>query len=120
MPNEIPCCPSCANEDVDEIKSYAVPIRHWVLCCECGTTGPYRPTAEAAIAAWASLHGPGRPSCEKERRVYWQGLAYAGMSLLDALNGTLVHKGRGTTVDMFVSDVEKAKEVLRQEAPDAP
>jgi hypothetical protein len=47
---------------------------------------------------------------EQERRIYWQGLAYSGMTLVDQLNGHHVTRGQGVTEETFQ---EAARELNR-------
>ena len=49
---------------------------------------------------------------EKERRVYWQGLAYQGMSLVDSILRNKMAFGDGTTEDTFRADCRKAIEMV--------
>ncbi len=44
---------------------------------------------------------------EKTRRVHWQGLAYKGMNLVDAVLQKSIVCGAGTTEDEFARDCEK-------------
>lgn len=64
---------------------------------------------------------------EKERRVYWQNLAYVGMRLVDRLNSRKLSRGEGCTEDTFEDaanlvglryrrdqwDVSRAEELLQ-------
>lgn len=78
MASEIPCCPSCESTDVAVTGIGDGPGCCCVDCLDgCLMTGPGRDTPEAAIAAWAALHGPGRECevCETEHlRGFYEGL----------------------------------------------
>jgi len=54
---EILACPFCgSNRTSVEVK--AIPISGWrVYCRACNSSGPFKDTPEAAIAAWNSVAG---------------------------------------------------------------